>query len=556
MTYRRCALLLSLVLAGCSTAKYRAAADRDTYDILRQKEAAVLGQAHPFTITTPHSGLDPQELAATEIIGERATVVDLTLTFPDALAQAFSANRQYLSRKESLFLTALALTAERHRWTPRLSAEQEASIRRLSAGGTSRGTDGRFGVTQLLKSGGSVGLTLANDLLRVSSGDPRYTASSAVSLNLAQPLLRGFGADVAAESLTQAERDVIYEIRSFSRSQRTLAVDTASHYYRLLQQQDTVRNEYSNYRNLVQARERAEALAVDRLPEFQVDQTRQDELRARNRYVNAVEQYQATLDDFKVFLGLPLGTRLRLDATALAILVQQGLLAIPLDERQALELALAERLDLLNEIDRFDDAKRKIVIADDDLRTELELFANASLASTPVNRWERYNADQATGTLGLRLKLPLDRLNERNAYRRTLIDFERQLRQLALSADQVRDDIRSAFRTLNNARQNYQIQQLSADLAARRVESANLLLQAGRAETRDLLDAQSASVQARNALTQALVDYHLARLGFLRDLDRLEISATGLTHRLPEATGPLPALSTPQDTLVAPDQLF
>jgi outer membrane protein TolC len=552
--HRLAVLLLALVAAGCTTAKYRAAAERDAYEILRQKELAVLGQASPFTIDTPHTARDPQELAAAEIIGERATAADLTLTFPDALAQAFSANRQYLSRKESLFLTALSLTAERHRWTPRLSAEQEANVRRLAPGGSTHGTSGRFSVNQLLKSGGSVGLTLANDLLSLSTSDPRYTASTAISIDLVQPLLRGYGAEVAAENLTQAERDVIYDLRSFSRYQRTLAVDTASRYYRLLQQQDTVRNEYGNYRNLVQARERAEALAVDRLPEFQVDQTRQDELRARNRYVNAVEQYQATLDDFKLFLGLPLGTRLRLAAGALAELSQQGLLAIPLDEQHATALALAERLDLLNEIDRYDDAKRKIIIADDDLRTELELFANASLASTPDRRWERYNADQATGRAGLRLKLPLDRLNERNAYRRSLIDFERQLRQLALTADQVRDDIRSAFRTLNNARQNYQIQQLSADLAARRVESANLLLQAGRAETRDLLDAQSASVQARNALTQALVDYHLARLGFLRDLDRLEISATGLSGRLPDAPAAAPAAAP--DTLITPDQLF
>src|SRR5690606_34926554 len=123
------------------------------------------------------------------------------------------------------------------------------------------------------------------------TGDPRRTATTVLSLDLVQPLLRGAGSDIVAENLTQAERNVIYEVREFAHFQKSFAVDIASSYYRILQQQDAVRNEYNSYRNLPVARERAEALARDRLPEFQVDQARQDELRARNRYILAVERY-------------------------------------------------------------------------------------------------------------------------------------------------------------------------------------------------------------------------------------------------------------------------
>ena len=52
--------------------------------------------------------------------------------------------------------------------------------------------------------------------------------------------------------------------------------------------------------------------------------------------------------------------------------------------------------------------------------------------------------------------------------------------------------------------------------------SVGLLLLAGRAQIRDQLDAASSQVQARNALTQALVDFHLARLNLLVDLGVLD----------------------------------
>jgi hypothetical protein len=89
------------------------------------------------------------------------------------------------------------------------------------------------------------------------------------------------------------------------------------------------------------------------------------------------------------------------------------------------------------------------------------------------------------------------------------------------------------------------------------VESANLLLEAGRAETRDLLDAQNALVRARNDLTQVLVDYHLARLRLLRDLGAIELTPQGI-RELPVESALVPAdAAAPADQpVITPDELF
>ncbi len=64
-------------------------------------------------------------------------------------------------------------------------------------------------------------------------------------------------------------------------------------------------------------------------------------------------------------------------------------------------------------------------------------------------------------------------------------------------------------------------------LAKRRVKSTELFLQAGRAEIRDILEAQESLASAQNALTAALVNYRVAELELQRDMGVLEVDEKG-----------------------------
>jgi len=65
-------------------------------------------------------------------------------------------------------------------------------------------------------------------------------------------------------------------------------------------------------------------------------------------------------------------------------------------------------------------------------------------------------------------------------------------------------------------------------LAAKRVRSTDLFLQAGRAQIRDVLDSQEALLNAQNALTAAIVSYRIAELNLQRDMGVLQVAANGL----------------------------
>jgi outer membrane protein TolC len=553
-------ILCILILSGCTNRFYRHSANKEVYKIVQQKQKAALGHTNAFSIDTGYSQRKPDEIKAQEIIDDRMRETRQTLTLAEALRIAVENNRQYQLRKEQLYLSALTLTRERFAYVPQFFAGTAVSGERSPNGDESVRVGSRAGFDTLLKTGGRVSLDLANDLLRFYTGGRSDSAVSTIGLSLAQPLLRGAGAKIAAENLTQAERDVIYEIRDFSYFQDTFAFDIVTTYLRLVQQQDTVVNQHSTFLSRVSLRERSVALAVDRLAPFQADLAAQEELSARNSYILAVERYRTTLDQFKITLGLPVGYDIRLDDKALTELEAVGLLPVPLTDEQSFLLALERRPDLLNEIDIFEDSKRKIVVAADRLKPDLLLFANASLASQGETDYAKFDLNDYRLNGGIQLDLPLNRKLERNNYRASIIAFERQIRSLSLFLDNLKSNLRDDLRTLEVSRQSYEIQVRAKALADRRVESSELSLQAGRIQVRDVVDAQTARVQAYNAATAALVDYHLTRMRLLLDLGILKTQKerfwldAGELPIAPESVTPVPPAES--DQLITPKELF
>jgi len=209
----------------------------------------------------------------------------------------------------------------------------------------------------------------------------------------------------------------------------------------------------------------------------------------------------------------------------------------------AIVLALKNRLDLKNSGDQVADAGRKIKVAENGLGGDVNLVFNSNTPSASNNRFLKLNGEGTNWSAGVDVNLPLDRLAERNTYRSSLISFGRAVRDYSLEIDNVKLSVRTDWRNLQQAKESYEIQKNSVELAKRRVESTTLLLQAGRAETRDLLDAQSSLVNAQNALTAALINHLIARLQFFRDIETLTVDEKGVWHE--EATNAEPAQTGP-----------
>ena len=543
---------------GCQTEGHRADADAEVLAILNERSRQILGEEAGTNLVSTTVGERPDTVSPARIIQERFADGGRTLTLPDALEMAERHNRSYQLQRETLYLQALSLTGTRHKFVWNPSSTVDLGIARQTDGGLRGDSDASVSVQKLFQTGASVTATLANDLVLYFDGKPKVPD---LTLKLTQPLLRGAGAEIAAEVLTQAERDVVYAVRDYSHYQKTFAIETVGEYFRVLQDKDAVRNSYNNYLNLQKARDRAEAMAeAERLARYQVDQARQSELSARVKYLKAVESYRQALDGFKQRLSLPLGESLRLEDRALTDLVAQGLTPLDLDERHGYLVALTNRLDVLNEVDRFEDAQRKVRVAASDLKPGLDVIVDASLKK---QFYSSFSPEEFASTSGLKLKLPLNQLTERNAYRTSLINFEKQMRKLATELDYLRENIREGIRALEQERENYFIQKAALELARQQVEVMPLLLQNDDADIRDQLEAQADLVEAQNDVTSAIVDYHVARWNLLKNLGVLSVenerfwlknqsvfgSSIGIN---PETAEILPEVITPEQVFGGP----
>jgi outer membrane protein TolC len=604
-------LFLSLVStlflqAGCQTpAQYRIEADKVAKTIIQEKQRQALGKTEAFTIDRPsdtlrrrlliqqnlpytsEASLGTDKLTPTEHWPEKgypkaALSPDQiksqepdkprNLFLMEALQVGARNSFEYQTRKEDVFRAALDLDLERNGFRSIFSGQIDTLLNTNLKGPnavTGTKTAASVDLSRKLKSGVEFSAALAIDLVKLLTQDRSSSLGLVGDATITIPLLRGSGRHIVIEPLTQAERNVVYAIWDFERFKKIFAVNIASEYLQVLRQALEVENTGENYRNLILSTRRTRKLAdAGRVPEIQVDQSRQNELRARNRWISSEESYKNRLDSFKGVIGLPPDAEIVLDRSALDQLValtsnimsditsQETLNAgkgippadapvelvkpsredagpLEIDSSLATELGLENRLDLRVAEGKVFDSQRKVVVSADALRAEVTLFGSAAIGeSRSIATAGLENAQLRTNkgiyTALLTIDLPFERTAERNAYRKSYIALERSVREMQKLEDDLKLSIRTRLRDMYEARESRRIQAMSQIVAEKRVKSTSLFFEAGRAQIRDVLEAQEALIQAQNGLTSAVVNYRIAELEFQRDTGLLQIDEKGL----------------------------
>jgi outer membrane protein TolC len=596
---RRCltaVAMISLLVGGCrSPSTYRTEANEVASDIISAKQEEALGAAEPFTIERPgdvlrHRLLEQQNLAysseasfgtdkltpikhwpepnysRTEPSGYLTSLAvepnkPVKLSLLQALQVGAANSLEYQSRKEEVFRAALALDLTRNDFRNLFSAQAQSTLA-TDTTATELANDATAGVTRSLKNGTDMSAAMAINLVNLLTQSGASSLGLSTDATISIPLLRGSGEHIAAEPLTQAERNVIYELWDFDRYKRTFAVNIARQYFGVLRQMDAVANAKEDYRSSIRSARWSSRLAdAGRIREIDVDQAVQRELSARNGWITAQEQLKNSLDAFNTTLGLPTDALIELDPNDLVQLRGRAEMVLEqmrktsgrdptetvppadapvelvpasyedagpfeIDESLAVNLALENRRDLQVANAGVYDAQRQVVVRADALRAGLTLGGTARISDTDDDGSLRF--DRGNYAALLTLDLPVERTRERNDYRNSLIDLERATRSVQTLEDQIKLSVRSELRTLLESRETLKIQAQSVVVAEKRVRSTTLFIEAGRTEIRDLLEAQDALLSAQNGLTRAVVDYRIAELELQRDLGLLKVNEQGL----------------------------
>ncbi len=597
-----CAAVLFGIIGGCSPEHYRAKADKVASNIVTQKQKEALGRTEPLSLERPSDILrrrllDEQNLlySSDASLGTdklqpiphwpekdyppSSTSSDanipvelnksLKLSLIDVLQIGAHNSSDYQSRKEDIFRAALDLDLQRNYFRNIFNAQAESNLNVNTTGDdtvTNVENSASAGVSRRLKNGVDLSTAMAIDLANLLTQGGSSRLGLAADASVSVPLLRGSGRHIVTEPLTQAERNVLYQIWNFERYKQTFSVGIAREYFSVLRQMDTVVNAEKNYRSAVASarwsRRRGDA---GRIREIEVDQAVQRELSARNSWISAQEQLKSRLDSFKNTIGLPTDARIGLDPNDLeqlrgrATKILEQIRFTPrgeasgtappadtpvelvppsyedagpfeMNEPVAVKLALENRLDLQATVGAVYDAQRQVVVKADALGAGLNLGGSANFSDNDDDGNLHINGGQYAALLSL--DLPIERTAERNAYRKSLMDLERAARSVQTLDDQIKLAIRNELRTLLESRESLKIQAQSVVVAEKRVRSSTLFLEAGRVEIRNLLEAQDALLSAQNQLTAAVVNYRIAELELQRDMGLLKVNEKGLWQEL------------------------
>lgn len=271
------------------------------------------------------------------------------LTLDQSVELALFNSREFQDRREDLYIAALPVTNERFSFAAQtfagVQAVREWSGRDRPDAGNRWRIDTDASVSRLFPTGATLLFRFANQVV-LDMTSPRPDISlSGLSLTIIQPFLLGGGYAVTLENLTQAERTLLYAIRSYARYRKVFytAISVAGDY---------TNNPYglaglsvnlgrgvgvnltapsvgylpTNLRAAILNNERKNIIALEKnlaliknlkeggnSTQLQVIQAEQQLLSSLNDFLASTRTYQDQLDQFKLQLGVPTTLPIELD---------------------------------------------------------------------------------------------------------------------------------------------------------------------------------------------------------------------------------------------------
>lgn len=356
-------LMVLLGLSGCTRLDYRKSADAESYCLIESRQSdprwevpnrGVEPRSHSrmYMAAEQDCGPKPLDDPAASCYMDRPNCIKNTAYYGRIPSKANTENpvwvdylprdengkieltqslavdlslmhsRDFQTQFENVYLTALDLSGNRFefaaQWFGGFGADFTATGADLGNQRLLNVTADRLGFTRNLPGGGQFATSILNSLFWDFGSSGLQGGSASLVTTFTQPLLRGAFRHVRLETLTQAERNLLYAVRAFARFRRTFYVDIMTDYLSLLTQLQAIRNLHTNVDNLRQNLiEHEFYVQLEMVSQIQRDQVFQEYQNGRLSLLAAEQNLAESLDVFKFRLGLPAWVPLEVDESLL-----------------------------------------------------------------------------------------------------------------------------------------------------------------------------------------------------------------------------------------------
>ena len=256
------------------------------------------------------------------------------LALEDIMDLTLLNSRELQTQKEQLYRSALVLTLERFDYQLKPSVGNngtDVNYTHNRSGGITVDNlriPTTFQLEKMMYSGADFIGRFANSVLLTFNGPQGFAVDvgSDLLFDFSQSLLQR---DVRLENLTQAERNVVYAARDFTRFRKQLFVQQASTYYSLIRQFRQIEIECQNYFTLAREfNQRSVEIKYGFAAKTQLDQVEQQVINGRQSILNACTNLENALDSLKISMGIPTEQPLNIDLTELNLVALRDELAV------------------------------------------------------------------------------------------------------------------------------------------------------------------------------------------------------------------------------------
>ena len=211
------------------------------------------------------------------------------------------------------------------------------------------------------------------------------------------------------------------------------------------------------------------------------------------------------------------------------------LMDVDIDPSTAFEIARKNRRDWANARASLVDAWRLIEFNANDLESSLDVIFTGDVqnnGNSPLS----FRGSTHQLRVGLQWDAPITRLQERNTYRQSLIEYAQAKRNYYGFEDGIWQLLRGQIRQLQSNRINFELGRQSVRIAAAQIELNEDIrsfrdargLSSGPTAARDTISALTDLLNSQNALLNIFVNYEVVRRGLDFDLGTMELTPEGL----------------------------
>jgi len=318
---------------------------------------------------------------------------------------------------------------------------------------------------------------------------------------LTQPLLRGLSPEFNLSPLKEVEYNVRAARRSLYLTQVSTIISTVQTAYdltRLKEEKRLVEESADRLRThveLVRVKERV-GLASP-----------MDSFRAQIQLKQAEENltlimgnYNQVVDSLKILLNVPVEQEVEVET-------RLGFSLIKMSEKEAVQAALQNRVELNQAADTIKDMRRRLRVAKHNIWPDLNLVLSYSRFGSEVLTQQTMDLSQNSWRINLVSGNDLSRTAEKAAYQQKLIESEKAKRDRDLKIDQITKEVKDLLHSLTWSEKRIEILKEMNRQAEGQLELAKIKFRHGLANNFDLVEAENTFRRSQVDLLSTAINY-------------------------------------------------